>query len=238
MELLWLPFIIVILLLGFHIYFGFTILKRGIIFTDLAVGQGAAFGAALAMIVAPDLHYLFAFVIAIAIALFIAKLDNHPHIEAMIGLIYALFFAAIFLLFANTTHGMEHFNALMATDILFLVPSDLVIPTITYLLIALVIFFILPRVRTTTQHHLFFILFAISVTTAVTLVGVLVVFSLLIAPALIALQLNKKFLFAYGVGTSVTIVAMMSSLHFDLPTGYTIVTLFAITALGLTFVKK
>ena len=44
MDLLLIPFIVCIALVGIHVYFGQTVIQRGIIFIDLALAQWAALG--------------------------------------------------------------------------------------------------------------------------------------------------------------------------------------------------
>jgi zinc/manganese transport system permease protein len=63
------------------------------------------------------------------------------------------------------------------------------------------------------------------VTTSVPLAGVLVVFTLLIAPALVALlQIRiKPILFGWGYGWIFVSLALVLSYHYDWPTGYSIV---------------
>jgi len=75
------------------------------------------------------------------------------------------------------------------------------------------------------KEMLFFGLLALTVTSSVQLAGVLVVFVLLIVPAFIALLQNKfnRLSFAWIVGSTIIIMAMVLSYYFDLPTGYTIV---------------
>ena len=66
---------------------------------------------------------------------------------------------------------------------------------------------------------------ALTVTSSVQLAGVLVVFVLLIVPAFMALLQERfaKLPFAWVVGSTIIIMAMVISYHLDLPTGYTIV---------------
>ncbi len=72
---------------------------------------------------------------------------------------------------------------------------------------------------------LFFTIFAITVTSSVSLAGVLVVFSILIAPTFTSLKLFKKnnLFYAIFIGVLLNTFAIIVSHYFDLPTGYTIV---------------
>src|SRR3954454_23154016 len=80
-----------------HCLFGLHIVRRGVIFIDLAVAQVAALGMAIAMLrgAEPDspTAFWFALVFALGAALIIAltryKLGRVPH-EAIIGIIFVL----------------------------------------------------------------------------------------------------------------------------------------------------
>ncbi|MEW6525344.1 MAG: metal ABC transporter permease [Spirochaetota bacterium] len=65
--------------------------------------------------------------------------------------------------------------------------------------------------------------------------GVLIVFALLLSPAMIALSLPIKYplIVAWIAGTIINIIAICLSYTFDLPTGYTLVTVHTIAAMGV-----
>ena len=75
------------------------------------------------------------------------------------------------------------------------------------------------------KEFLFFTMLAVTVTSSVQSAGVLVVFSLLIAPAYAALVQKRMhpFLFATLFGSVGVILAMVGSYLLDLPTGYAII---------------
>jgi len=226
-ELFYPAFILAILLVFIHTIFGLEIIKRGVIFTDLAIGQFAAIGVAVSLLF---FEGNYAFLLTLAFALFGALLIavatyRVQHIEAFIGMLYALGASAIIVLLANTTQGTELFNKLQATDILFTTLEDLTEPTLLYAFVALLFFTLYHRLSGLYKEMLFFGLLALTVTSSVQLAGVLVVFVLLIVPAFLALLQSrfKPLLFAWLIGSSIIIFAMLFSYHFDLPTGYTIV---------------
>lgn len=68
----------------------------------------------------------------------------------------------------------------------------------------------------------------------------LVVFSILIAPSLIALKLFNKnhILYATTVGSLLILISIILSYNFDLPTGYTIVFINTLSALTTILIKK
>ena len=126
---------------------------------------------------------------------------------------------------------MELFSKLSAADILFTSSDDLLKDAMIYIPISLVMFFIYPRTKGVIKELLFFIMLAFTVTSSVQSAGVLVVFALLIAPAYVGIMQKrfKPLSFAWGFGSLSILVALFSSYHLDLPTGYTIifVTVFA-----------
>ncbi|MCK4441581.1 MAG: metal ABC transporter permease, partial [Sulfurovaceae bacterium] len=133
--------------------------------------------------------------------------------------------SGIIVLLSNTTQGTELFNKLQATDILFTTTSDLIEPFLLYSIVAILFLKFYHKLSGLYKEMLFFGLLALTVTSSVQLAGVLVVFVLLIVPAFIALLQNKfaQLPFAWIVGSTIIIMAMILSYHFDLPTGYTIV---------------
>jgi len=226
-TLLYPAFILAILLVFIHAIFGLEIIKRGVIFTDLAIGQFAAIGVAMSLLF---FEGNYSFVLTLIFALTGAGLISFAsyrvkHIEAFIGMLYALGASSIIVLLSNTTQGTELFNKLQATDILFTTSSDLWEPFILYAMVALLFFLFYQKLSGIYKEMLFFGLLALTVTSSVQLAGVLVVFVLLIVPAFLALLQHtfKPLYFSWTVGSLLIIIAMVISYELDLPTGYSIV---------------
>jgi zinc/manganese transport system permease protein len=229
-------FIMSLILLGIHSYFGIRIIQRNIIFTDLAIGQMAAFGAAISLFfLEGNFHYVVsvAFALLTGLAIFYVSRKS-KNLEAVIGLIYALGISGVFILLSKSPHGMEEFQNLMAYDILFTQVKDIVTTGIIYAIIGLIIFTIIRKTKGNLNELLFFVTFAVTVTSSVKMAGVLVVFAILLAPAFIAIQLTmipavpsfiKKFplLTAWSIGTIINMISIVISYYGDMPTGYTIV---------------
>jgi zinc/manganese transport system permease protein len=239
-DILFSAFLLSVVLLGIHSFFGLEIIKRGIIFTDLAIGQMAAAGAAVSLLFL-DGAYLDVISLGSAllggglIAVAARRTDAH---EAFIGLLYAFGLSAVFILLSKSYHGMETFQRLMASDILFTPLEEIAAAAAVYTVLGLVLLFLYPRAKGLAREALFFVTFAITVTVAVRLAGVLVVFALLVAPALIALRIRKgiPLINAWIIGTIVNLVAIVVSYNLDLPTGYTLVFLHAFLALTVSLV--
>ncbi len=237
-DILFSAFLLSVVLLGIHSFFGLEIIKRGIIFTDLAVGQMAAVGGAISILFLEG-EYLdpislaFALLGGAVIALAARRTDKH---EAFIGLLYAFGLSAVFIILSKSSHGMEAFQKLMASDILFTPLEEIAKAAGIYAVLGALLFVFYKKSKGTAREVLFFVTFAITVTVAVRLAGVLVVFALLVAPALIALRIGKgiPIVNAWIIGTVINILAIVVSYNFDFPTGYTLVLLHAFLALTVS----
>ncbi|MCB4750632.1 MAG: metal ABC transporter permease [Sulfurovum sp.] len=237
-TLLYPAFVLAILLVFVHTIFGLEIIKRGVIFTDLAIGQFAAIGVAVSLLFFEG-TYNFPFTLLFALigaGLISFAIYRVQHIEAFIGMLYALGASAIIVLLSNTTEGTELFNKLQASDILFTTTSDLIEPFFLYSTVAILYWLFYNKLQGLAKEILFFGLLSLTVTSSVQLAGVLVVFILLIVPAYLALlqQQFHKLIFAWTIGSSMIILAMIVSYIYDLPTGYTIV--FIVSLIGILWV--
>jgi len=234
-ELLWPALVLAIALVFIHTIFGIEIIKRGVVFTDLAIGQIAASGMAIS-IAFMDGDYqntmtlLFAVIGALIITWATKRVEK---IEAFIGLLYALGISSIMLILAQSAEGTELFSRLSAADILFTSSEDLYKDLALYGFVAFVMFVVFPRVGGLKKEFLFFLMLALTVTFSVQSAGVLVVFALLIAPSYIGISQVKynAFVFATIFGSLSILLSLALSYSYDLPTGYSII--FCVTSLSL-----
>ena len=226
-----------ILVLSTHVLLGRQVLKRGIIFIDLAIAQVAALGAIWAktsheLESVPFVHVwmpaLFAIAGATVIA-FLAKRFKHE-LEAMIGCLYVLSAVAAMLILANDPHGAELLKQLMSGQILWVDWSQLILPAVVYLLV-LITLWLKPQLM---NGSAFYLLFAVVITLSVEMVGVYLVFSSLILPALAINQdaSNNALIKAYLVGFVGFVSGLYVSASWDLPSGATIVACLAITSIA------
>ena len=242
-DILLVPIALVIILVMMHSWFGEKILQKGIIFTDLAIAQFAALGSAISLgYFHEEYFYLLTLTFALLSAFLIAiASQRNIRLEAFIGLLYVLGASGIMMVLSHSAEGMEHFKSLLASDILFTPPEDVMKSAVIYALIALILYKIYPKLTGFLKELMFFSLLALTVTSSVALAGVLVVFVLLIAPALvsISLNLNKTLLSSFIFGWFFSISAIIISYYFDLPTGYTIVFLGALlSSIVVLFTSK
>jgi zinc/manganese transport system permease protein len=234
-DILLSAFLLSVVLVGIHAFFGLEIIKRGIIFTDLAIGQTAALGAAVSLFFWEGqflypISLAFALVSGLLIALTAKKNSSH---EAFIGLLYAFGIAGVYILLSKSPHGLEEFQRLIASDILFTPIQEVVKTAFIYSGIGLLLYLFYRKATGFVKEAIFFISFAVTVTSSVRLAGVLIVFALLVAPALISMKIKRgiPLINAWIIGIAVNLLAIVISYHFDFPTGYSLVFLHSLLAL-------
>lgn len=224
-----------VLVLSTHVLLGRQVLKRGIIFIDLAIAQIAALGAVVVQLDhdIAELAYVTLWmpaIFALLGAAVIAWLAKHmaEELEAMIGCFYVLSAVAAMLLLSNDPHGAELLKQLMSGQILWVSWQQLLIPAVIYSGI-LVLIYNQPKLLNSTY---FYLIFAVVITLSVELVGVYLVFSTLILPALAVNKLMSKhaLLWAYLVGFVGYFAGLFLSASYDLPSGAAIVVTLAICA--------
>jgi zinc/manganese transport system permease protein len=153
-------------------------------------------------------------------------------LEAVIGVIFVLAVAAALLFLANDPHGGERLKDLLAGQLLWVTYDDLWIPFALSFAVLLLWF----KAQAVHKPTMFYVLFAVSVTMSVQLVGVYLVFASLIIPAL-ATRGRQGLKAAYGVGLAGYLLGAIGSLLTDLPTGPSVVWCMAVVGLlfGLAF---
>ena len=225
-----------LLVLATHVPLGMVVLKRGIIFIDLAIAQIAGLGVMYAHSLSDNPSNISIQIIATSSALFGAFFlrwteRNWPDIqEAIIGVAFVVSACTGILLLANNPHGSEHLKDMLAGQILWVNDAQLISTLILYAII-LGIWFGYKK----SQSGLgFYLLFAITITASVQLVGVYLVFSSLIIPALAVHRLhagNKKILLAYVCGICGYAAGLIISTLADLPSSPAIVLSLTVSAI-------
>lgn len=220
-----------------HIPLGKEVLKRGIIFIDLAIAQFAGLGLILANYFGFEAYGLAIQFFALMGALLGAALlsiteqflrDNQ---EAAIGILFILAATASLLLIANNPHGGEQLQNILVGQILWVEWSQL-LPALIIACFILVISITNNRLFKTKW---FYLLFALAITQAVQLIGVYLVFATLIIPALASLKLgiDKSLSLPIAIGVMSYAVGLILSSLFDLPSGPVIVWVMALLSLAI-----
>jgi zinc/manganese transport system permease protein len=226
-----------VLVLATHVPLGAQVLRKGIVFIDLAIAQIAALGviAAGLLDIAPGGWEVQAAAAAAAVAG--ALLLNWtekiwPEVqEAQIGVVFVLAATAGILLLAKNPHGGEHLRDLLAGQILWVSYAQLAIPAAATVAILAIWFGLHARL----SRLGFYLVFALTVTVSVQLVGVYLVFATLIVPSLGSRNHpeRRKLPLAYGIGLAGYGLGLLLSSALDLPSGALIVWCLALLALAM-----
>lgn len=231
-----------------HCLFGLHIVRRGVIFIDLAVAQMAALGTAIAVanhneIGSPTTYWLslaFALGTAFAISVTRFKLGRVPH-EAIIGILFVVASALAIVVLENTEHGVEELKDMLSGSILFVTPEIVKETAIVYgviLLIAIAFWRATAAIslneptaptgiRRVLVDVLFYGLLAFVVASSVKVAGVLVVFTWLVMPPVCAFLWFAKMRHAIAVSLPISFAGTLGGLWLsfkkDWPTGPAIV---------------
>jgi zinc/manganese transport system permease protein len=230
-----------VLVLATHVPLGREVLKRGIIFIDLAVAQMAGLGVIAASGFGLEAHGVAAQVAAFAAALvgglLLSWTDKRfgQTQEAIIGVSFVLAATGGLLLLANNPRGGEELRDLLVGQILFADIHTLAPAAV----LAAVVLASWRAVMSWLGRPGFYVLFAFSVTASVQLVGVYLVFASLMVPALATRTLTKHALAGgYAVGFVGYLAGLLLSAVYDLPTGAVIVWTLTLAGLAAAPVLK
>lgn len=259
------PLIACLLLPGILVYYGLHIIKREVIFVDLALAQVATLGTCVCLWLgheAEDIHnffYSLGFTLAGALLFTFTRPSKKARVpqEALIGIIYVVAAAAGILLLSKSPHGKEELQRTLVGDLSTVTPQQIWKTGALYAVIGLVHFaFRKQFIKLSFDHDhaaegglsvklwdfLFYALFGLIVTSFVQVGGVLMVFSYLIVPAASATFLVRSFsmqlLVGWVVATAGSLGGLYWSFHNDLPTGAAIVCVLGVTLLFAVIAQK
>ena len=231
-----LPALACMALVGIHAYFGLHVLKRNVIFVDLALAQVAALGATAAFLLGHAPQTLTAHAYALAFTLVAAALlassrswSTRVPQEAQIGVVYVVAAAAALLLVDRAPQGAEHIRQILTGNILTVGWSELTWAIPLYAVVGFSYPMIARRLDPASwfAEFAFYAAFGIVVTSSVALAGVLLVFAFLIIPAAIGLLHAERFAtqlaIAWIAGTVTAMVGLALSYAGDFSTGATLV---------------
>jgi zinc/manganese transport system permease protein len=254
LSLLLVPFAASVAFVLIHAYLGVHVLRRNIVFADLALAQLSALGATMAFALgyAPTSPAGFGYALlftAIGAALLTLTrgVSRTMSQEAFVGILYVVATAATILVVDRAPQGAEHVKKILVGNILTVGPPELA--KFAGLYAAIGLFHWLARkpllaisgdldpagrsmLAVSLWDFLFFLSFGIVVTSSVTTAGVLLVFSFLIVPAVIGSLFSRRLKLvlpiAWGAGIAASGAGLAGSYVFDLPTGAAMVAAFAL----------
>ena len=223
-----------------HAPLGIEVLKRGIIFIDLAVAQIVGLGLVAVSLLShgpsPWLMQGVALAAAILAGLFFRKVETvmPQQQEAIIGVSFVLAASLAILLLAGHPHGGEEIQYLLSGQMLFITWEDIASHAPIYVLI-LAVWFMKPSLRNGIG---FYLLFALAITSSVQLVGVYVVFTSLVLPALTVVKSRHPNKIAWLCGTISVVAGVIIAMLSDAPAGPVIVVSHVLVAISFTIGRK
>ncbi len=244
------PLVACLVLPGILVYYGLHIVRRGIIFVDLALAQVATLGTCLCLVLgheASDMHAYFwslVFTLGGALIFTFTRPPQHARVplEALIGIVYVVAAAAGILLLSKSPHGKEELQRTLVGDLLIVSWPEIWKTAALFAAIG-VVHWVFRRqlialsfdpeharagsLKVRAWDFLFYALFGLVVTSFVRVGGVLLVFSYLIVPAVCANYLTPSLRMGLAIGWVVATLSSMGGLfasyHFDMPTGAAVV---------------
>lgn len=257
-----LPFLECLVLVGIHSYLGIHVIKRKVIFVDLALAQIAALGTIVGLFVGVHPHtvgayvfsLLFTFIGAAVFSLTRLREEKIPQ-EAVIGLVYALAAAVTILVIDRAPHGAEHIKEILTGSILWVKWQSVLVAAIVYAAVGVFHYIFRERfflisddpaaaykkgVSVRLWDFLFYMSFGLVITLSVHTAGVLLVFVFLVVPAIMAILITDRLLYqlliGWGVGVVVSFIGLLASYAYDFPSGPMVVAVYGAALLMVSLV--
>lgn len=253
-----------LVLAGIHAYLGYHVVRRGVIFVDLALAQMAALGLSVAVLLGLHESGLWSYVLPFAMTLvgaacfaWLRSQERKVPLEAFIGIVFATAQALVFLILEKSPAGPEHVRETLVGSIFTVAPDHILKTALVYAVIgALHIALRKPLFEITTDPEgarqrgrnlfawdfLFYASFGLVVTSSVQIAGVLLVFGLLVIPAVAATLTTRSSGRALAVGWIFAIVGsfagLIGAVHFDFPAAPSILVALSLCLVVLGFVSR
>lgn len=240
------------------VYLGLHVVRREVIFVDLALAQVATFGTCVALLMGYHFSDRITFWLSLGVTflgagLFSWSRGSRRHQvpqEAIIGITFVVAAAGVILLLSRVSGGKEELEHLLTGDILNVSADDVGQRAILFL--GLGGFYaafhrrfakisndpegaVASGMRVRFWDFVFYAAFALIVVSFVRIAGVLLTFAYLIVPAVCAVMLARSWKWRLLIGGSIaaaaSLIGLAASYRMDLPTGAAIV-----AACGLSLV--
>jgi zinc/manganese transport system permease protein len=247
-----LPLAAAIVFTGIHTWFGLQVLRRNVVFADLALAQVSALGATVAVVAghavqsAAGYAYTLIFTAVGALLLTASRgFARSVRQEAFIGVLYVVATAATVLVVDRSPQGAEHVKKMLVGGILSVTADELVKFIVLYGIIG-AIHWLLRRPLLAAADHMdtstdtgkiavwdlvFYLSFGVVVTSSVATAGVLLVFCFLIVPALVgslfSSHIGVALVIGWIAGAAASAAGIFGSFLLDAPTGAVTVVTFA-----------
>jgi zinc/manganese transport system permease protein len=244
------PFVACLLFPPLLVYLGLHVVKREVIFVDLALAQVATLGTCVALLMGYHFDDRITFWISLAVTFLGAAFFSWTRSvrkaavpqEAIIGITFVVAAAGVILMLSRVAGGKEELEHLLTGDILNVTRGEIGQRFLVFAALGAfyAVFhkrFVLissdpdrafaERVRVRLWDFLFYAAFALVVVSFVRLGGVLLTFAYLIVPAvcgtMLASEWGKRLAIGWGIAAGASVLGLWTSYSMDLPTGAAIV---------------
>ncbi len=248
-HIMFLPFCASLILCGIHVYLGMHVVERQVIFADLALAQIAVLGASLGILFGKDADSELSYGLSLGLTIVGAgifsltrfKRQRIPQ-EAIIGITYVVAAALLLIILSFSGEGDQHIRESLSGNILLVGKDEVLKIFIIYALAGFFHFLFYDKfylisanptlafskgINVRLWDFLFYASFGLVVTSSVKIAGVLLVFSLLIIPAVCAVLLTdnvrRRLMVGWGIGVLGSVMGILFSYYGDFPTGASIV---------------
>lgn len=236
-QMLGLPFLACIMMVVILGYLGIHVLKREVIFIDIALAQIAAVGSIVTHL-AFESHgdsmaaYALAFGFVLLASGFYALVRSRVvqiPLEAVIGVSYAIAAAGALFLVGTAPGGHVHIQEMLSGSLLWATWTDIFTSMAVFSVVG-ICFYILRKpmnrisnnyrdsyanmTKTICWDFLFYALLGLVITLAVRMAGVVVVFAFLIIPATISAIFSSRSMIRLAITWTVGIVSSLGGLLF------------------------
>ncbi|MDH3427730.1 MAG: metal ABC transporter permease, partial [Gemmatimonadota bacterium] len=183
--------------------------------------------------------------------------DRRVPQEAIIGTVYIVATAAAVLIADRTPAGGEAIRDVLVGSLLWVTWPTIGRIALVYAAVGILQWLLRKRFLTISLDEsnaeasgwnirwwdfLFYVLFGVVITLAVPLAGILLVFTLLVVPAVVAFQFTRStarlIAISWGVSALAAIAGLGASFRFDLPTGPLMVCVFGLFLLVTWVLRK
>jgi zinc/manganese transport system permease protein len=245
-QILGLPFLICILMSSILGYLGIHVLKREVIFVDIALAQIAAVGSIIALL-AFEAHgdSLVAYTCSLSCVLLTAicyavirKKISQISLEAIIGISYAIAAAAALFLVGIAPGGHIHIHHILSGSLLWTSWRDVVASLLVFSVVGFCFCLIrkpLTNISNGYQQALdkgvkvifwdfiFYLLLGLVITLSVRIGGIVVVFAYLIIPATISViissRLTGQLMITWTAAAMASVMGLLFSYYLDFSIG-------------------
>ena len=232
------------------VYLGLHVVKREVIFVDLALAQVATLGTCVALILGYQFSDRVTFWISLGVTFLAAALFSWTRSsdkrqvpqEAIIGITFVVAAAGVILLLSRVSGGKEELEHLLTGDILNVTARDVGQRAGIFAILGVFYGVFHKRFALISSDpdqasatglnvrlwdFLFYAAFALVVVSFVRLAGVLLTFAYLIVPAVCAVMLaqgwKRRLAIGWAIAAAASLIGLWASYRLDLPTGAAIV---------------